>query len=173
MSDYRRIFIPGGSYFFTVVTYQRRPVFALPENVELLRTAFKQVLAEKPFKIDAIVILPDHCHSIWQLPAGDQDFSGRWREIKKFVSKRIGAEGKCPGEKDIWQRRFWEHLIRDENDWRQHMDYILYNPVKHGLAPSPIDWPYSSFKKAVETGWYDAAWGRNAQPDSILDLDLE
>lgn len=79
MSDYRRAFIPGGCYFFTVVTYQRRPVFAQPENVELLRSAFKRVMAEKPFKIDAIVILPDHCHCIWQLAAGNRDFSGRWR----------------------------------------------------------------------------------------------
>lgn len=157
MSDYRRVFIPGGCYFFTIVNYQRRPVFELPENVELLRTVFKRVLAEKPFKIDAIVILPDHCHCIWQLPGGDRDFSGRWREIKKCVSKNIGGEGKRPSEKDIWQRRFWEHLIRDENDWRRHMDYIHYNPVKHGLAPSPIDWPYSSFKKTVEAGWYDVA----------------
>ncbi|MBD9358527.1 REP-associated tyrosine transposase [Methylomonas albis] len=158
MSDYRRVFVPGGNYFFTVVTYRRRPVFELPENIELLRTAFKRVMAEKPFKIDAMVILPDHCHCIWQLPVSDQDFSGRWREIKKYVSKRIGAVGKRPGERDIWQRRFWEHQIRDEDDWRRHMDYIHYNPVKHGLAPSPIDWPYSSFKKAVKAGWYDVDW---------------
>jgi hypothetical protein len=83
-------------------------------------------MTEKSFKIDAIVVLPDHCHCIWQLPEGGQDFSGRWREIKKYVTKRIGRDGKRRGEKDIWQRRFWGHLICDENDWRRHMDYIHY-----------------------------------------------
>ncbi len=99
MSDYRRVFIPGGVYFFTVVTYHRRPIFAVPENVTLLRAAFHQVRAHRPVIIDAIVVLPDHLHCIWRMPDGDIDFSGRWREIKKYVSKRIGADGTRPREK--------------------------------------------------------------------------
>ncbi|MDD2761300.1 MAG: hypothetical protein PHH11_13550 [Methylomonas sp.] len=159
MSDYRRVFVPGGRYFFTVVTCLHRPVFELPENVELLRNAFKRVMVEKPLKIDSIVVLPDLCIVFGNYRKTTVIFPDVGAKSKKYVSKRIGAEGKRPGEKDIWQRRFWEHLIRDEDDWRRHMDYIHYNPVKHRLAPSPIDWPYSSFKKAVEAGWYDAAWG--------------
>ncbi len=173
MTEYRRLFIPGGSYFFTVVTYQRRPIFNQPQHVGLLRQAFKHVMESRPFTIDAIVILPNHLHCLWQLPENDDDFSGRWREIKKYVSKRIGADGKRPREKDIWQRRFWEHAIRDENDWRRHVDYIHYNPVKHGLVTSPAQWPYSSFRKAVAAGWYDSYWGCNGHPENIKDMDIE
>ena len=141
MTEYRRLFIPGGSYFFTVVTYQRRPVFNEPRHVDLLREAFKHIMESKPFTIDAIVILPDHLHCLWQLPENDDDFSGRWREIKKYVSKRIGADGKRPKEKDIWQRRFWEHAIRDEIDWRRHVDYIPLQPrqARLGRMPSAMD----------------------------------
>jgi putative transposase len=127
----------------------------------------------KPFEIDAIVVLPDHLHCIWRLPDGDADFSGRWREIKKYVAKRIGGIGKRPGERDVWQRRFWEHAIRDEDDWRRHMDYICYNPVKHGLVRSPAEWPFSSFKKSVAAGWYDVDWGSNGLPNTVLDMDCE
>ena len=173
MSDYRRIFIPGGVYFFTVVTFRRRPIFADKENVELLRAAFKHIMTPRPFTIDAIVVLPDHLHCLWRLPEHDDDFSGRWREIKKYVSKRIGGDGIRPKEKDVWQRRFWEHAIRNEGDWQRHMDYIHYNPVRHGLALSPEQWPYSSFRRAVAAGWYDGNWGNNGQPDTIRDMDME
>nr|WP_255190012.1 transposase [Methylomonas rapida] len=173
MSEYRRIFVPGGHYFFTVVTYLRRPVFSEFANVEVLRAAFKQVMAAKPFEIEAIVILPDHLHCLWRLPLGDADFSGRWREIKKYVSKRIGGEGKRTGERDVWQRRFWDHLIRDEEDWRRHVDYVHFNPVKHGLATAPSDWPYSSFRKFVAAGLYDAGWASGGLPDNIKDLHCE
>jgi putative transposase len=105
MTEYRRLFIPGGTYFFTVVTYLRRPVFAEPQHAAMLREAFKHIMASRPFTVDAMVLLPDHLHCIWCLPENDSDFSGRWREIKKYVSKRIGGDGKRPREKDIWQRR--------------------------------------------------------------------
>jgi len=173
MSEYRRVYIPGGSYFFTVVTYRRRPVFSESCNVAVLRAAFKQVMAAKPFEIDAIVVLPDHLHCLWRLPNGDADFSGHWREIKKYVSKRIGDSGRRPGERDVWQRRFWEHAIRDENDWRRHVDYIHFNPVKHGLVSSPGEWPYSSFRKFVSAGWYDVGWGAGGLPDNIKNIDCE
>jgi putative transposase len=173
MSNYRRIFVPGGHYFFTVVTYQRRPLFEASENVTLLRTAFKTIITKQPFTIDAIVVLPEHLHCIWQLPEGDANYSGRWREIKKHLSKRIGSKRNRRGEFDVWQRRSWEHLLRDEDDWRRHMDYIHYNPVKHGLAASPGQWPYSSFRKAVAAGWYEPDWGKQQEPENIRDMDCE
>jgi putative transposase len=173
MSNYRRVFIPGGVYFFTVVTYQRRPVFAAPENVDLLREAFHHVRTSRPFTIDGIVVLPDHLHCIWRLPEADTDFPGRWREIKKYVSKRIGEKRKTRNAMDVWQPRFWDHVLRDEDDWRRHMDYIHYNPVKHGLAASPAEWPYSSFHKAAVKGWYPENWGANGDPEKIKKMDLE
>jgi len=122
--------------------------------------------------MDAIVILPDHIHCIWQLPSGDADFSTRWRLIKRYFSTGVDAALNSKGEKRIWQRRFWEHLIRDEDDWRKHMDYIHYNPVKHGYVSHPGLWPHGSFHRAVERGWYGSDWGKN-EPEAIQNLDLE
>lgn len=153
MSDYRRVIIPGGVFFFTVVTHERAPLFSSDERVELLRAAFRKVKAARPFHIDAMVVLPDHLHCIWRLPEGDGDYSGRWREIKKAASREIDARINGRGERPVWQRRFWEHAIRDEADWRRHVDYIHYNPVKHGLVARPGDWPRSSFGRAVACGW--------------------
>lgn len=159
MSEYIRARQPGGAYFFTVVTHERQPLFADPAVVERLRLAFRRVMAERPFEIDAIAILPDHLHCLWRLPPGDADFSERWRQIKRFVSVGVAAETNRRGEKAVWQRRYWEHLIRDEEDWRRHCDYIHYNPVKHGYVASPADWSHSSFSRAVGRGWYDQEWG--------------
>jgi putative transposase len=164
---YRRAKTPGATYFFTVVTHNRQPLFQNNETVALLRQAFHIVKAESPFTIDAIVVLPDHIHSIWTLPEGDADFSSRWKRIKARFSLRcpevykqqrsIARQRK--GEQAIWQRRFWEHQIRNETDFSQHVDYIHYNPVKHGLADAPRNWPYSSFHRYVEDGVYPADWG--------------
>jgi len=165
MSNYRRVFIPGGVYFFTVVTYLRRPIFSAPENVDVLREAFNHIMAIRPFTIDGIVVLPDHLYCIWRLPEADADFSGRWKEIKKYVSKRIGTKRKTRNTMDVWQPRFWDHVIRDEEDWRRHMDYTHYNPVKHGLTASPVDWPISSFHKAEAKGWYPENWGQQESPN--------
>ena len=172
MSQYRRIFIPGGTYFFTVVTHDRAPRFTTPERVESLRAAFRQVMGARPFQIDAIVVLPDHLHCIWRLPEGDADYSGRWREIKKMVSRAIDVRANRRHERPIWQRRFWEHSIRDEKDWRKHLDYIHYNPVKHSLVVQPGDWPWSSFNRTVSWGWYEADWGQT-DPIGIVDMDVE
>ncbi|ARN73852.1 REP-associated tyrosine transposase [Oceanicoccus sagamiensis] len=172
MSQYRRSYQKNGCYFFTVVTHHRMPLFSDPDNVDLLRHAFKKVKTRYPFTLESIVILPDHLHCIWVLPDGDSDYSVRWRLIKTEVSKRIAASVNTRGEKLIWQRRFWEHTIRDENDWRRHMDYIFYNPVKHGLCKRPGDWPYSSFTHAVKKGWYKQSWGAE-QPESIAGVNYE
>jgi putative transposase len=172
MSHYRRVYLPGSTYFFTVVTHDRMPYFADPENVGHLRAAFRQVMEARSFRMEAVVILPDHLHCVWQLPEGDDDFSGRWREIKKATSRQIDRTTNARGERPVWQRRFWEHAIRDDADWRGHVDYIHYNPVKHGLVARPADWPWSSFARAVEQKWYAPAWGERA-PDSIAGMEMD
>ncbi len=133
----------------------------------MLRDSFKRVKQKHPFIIDAIVILPNHLHCLWTLPPGDADFSTRWRLIKSWFSRR--CQGQYQGkvsvsrhskqEKAVWQRRFWEHLIRDEQDFNNHVDYIHYNPVHHGLVRRVKDWQYSSFHRYVQRGVYDLDWG--------------
>ncbi|TVQ85188.1 MAG: transposase [Chromatiaceae bacterium] len=172
MSNYRRIYIPGGCYFFTLVTAQRRPLLASPEHICLLREAFRKVREERPFAIDAIVVMPDHLHCVLRLPAGDADYSGRWREIKKRFSRALGVPSDARRERPVWQRRFWEHTIRDEDDWRRYLDYIHYNPVKHGRVRQVCEWPYSSFRRAVAQGLYPPDWGL-AEPSNVAALDLE
>ncbi len=164
--EYRRLIIPGGTYFFTVVTHQRRPIFDAPQAIELLREAFRYTLERLPFTIAASVILPDHMHFIWALPVESGDFSTRWKMIKSYFTKNWRPKGvlsesisrRRKGEADVWQRRFWEHLIRDERDFSNHVEYIHYNPVKHGLVNSPAEWQYSSFMKYVRDGVYDVNW---------------
>ena len=172
MSDYRRCFVPGGCYFFTVVTYRRLPLFERGPRVELLREAFREVKSKRPFEIQAMVVMPDHLHAVWQLPEGDTDYSSRWRDIKHYVSSRIETPVNHRGEKAVWQRRFWEHAIRDEEDWRRHVDYVHFNPVKHGLVSAARDWPYSSFRRSVDAGWYSLDWGC-VEPADIGTLRLE
>ena len=148
---YRRIWQPGGRYFFTVVTRKRHPWFADPACVQLLRTAIRHVKHAHPFDIDAMVVLPDHLHCVWTLPEGDADYARRWRLIKTRVTQRLGGTS-------IWQPRYWEHLIRDDEDWQRHVDYIHYNPVKHGLVATPAQWRYSSLRRFVERGWCPPDW---------------
>jgi len=164
---YRRANTPGATYFFTVVTHQRQPIFHNAQTIHHLRQAFHTVKTENPFTIEAIVILPDHLHALWTLPEGDADFSSRWQRIKAKFSRQCPTEFKQKvspsrqhkGELAIWQRRFWEHQIRDETDLKQHIEYIHYNPVKHGLVSAPKDWPYSSFHRYVKDGFYSSDWG--------------
>lgn len=172
MSNYRRPIIPGGTFFFTVVTYRRKPIFGIDENVGHLRNAIAKIRAEKPFVIDGIVVLPEHLHCIWRLPEGDSDYSSRWKEIKKAASRAIDPIPTHRKVRLVWQPRFWDHAIRDEEDWRTHMDYIHYNPVKHGRVSRPADWPWSSFKRCVSKGWYDENWG-SSEPETIAGLDFE
>jgi len=127
---------------------------------------------KRPFIIDAMVVLPDHLHCIWQLPDDDTDFSTRWMLIKKQVSASMKSEKNHRGEKKIWQRRFWEHRIRNDDDYQRHMDYIHYNPVKHGYAKSPASWRYSSFPKMVKDGLYEENWGE-FEPDKISNMNYE
>jgi putative transposase len=141
MPEYRRARIEGATYFFTVVTHRRRPVLCLPESLDAMKDVVRKVAETRPFQIDAWVVLPDHLHCVWTMPEGDCNYSERHRE---------GT---------LWQRRFWEHQIRDEQDYCAHVEYIHFNPVKHGLATRPGDWHSSSFKRWVARGLYEEDWG--------------
>ena len=164
---YRRARAKGGTFFFTVVTHNRKQILTEPENAQLLRQSIKHVRNNHPFKIDAFVLLPDHLHCIWTLPDGDDDFSTRWRLIKSIFTRQCNDKYKRKStqsrgiqkEQMIWQRRFWEHQITDDNDFKNHVDYIHYNPVKHQYAESPKDWIYSSFHKYVRERKYSSNWG--------------
>jgi len=164
MPRYIRAHIPGGTFFFTVALLERKRRLLI-EHIDALRKAFASVQAQRPFTIDAAVILPDHLHCIWTLPEGDADFSARWHAIKSRFSRslpnqeRLSTRRSAKGERGIWQRRFWEHAIRDDEDLARHMDYIHYNPVKHGHARSVADWPYSTFHRLVKRGVYAPDWG--------------
>ncbi|MEM7019792.1 MAG: transposase [Pseudomonadota bacterium] len=163
MSNYRRLRVLGGSYFFTVNLANRRQKL-LTQNIDILRKGFRKVRKAHPFHIDAIVILPDHLHCIWTLSEGDDDYSMRWRQIKSaFSSELPGVEKRSDSrvkkrERGIWQRRFWEHLIRGDKEYARLVDYIHFNPVKHGHAETPGAWPYSSFRKHVKMGIYPSNW---------------
>jgi putative transposase len=155
---YRRSRVPGGSWFFTVVTRDRYPFFRKPVVVALLRHALRTVMRRLPFTLDAIVVLPDHLHCIWTLPDGDMDYSTRWRLVKSSVTRHTQtAFANCAGS--VWQHRYWEHRLRNPADYRAHVDYIHYNPVKHGYVDKPVNWPYSSLALYAAKGVYPAEWG--------------
>ena len=163
MSSYRRNLVPGASYFFTVNLADRGSRL-LTDGIDVLRAAFLHALNQNSFRIEAIVILPEHLHAIWTLPPGDADFSTRWRLIKGTFSRalapgeRHSQSRRSKAERGIWQRRFWEHTLRDDRDFERHCDYIHFNPVKHGYVASARDWPYSSFHRFVRRGVLDADW---------------
>lgn len=169
MVRYRRNFVPGGTFFFTVTLRDRRSS-TLVEHIALLRTAFRRARRLNPFDIDAIVVLPDHLHTIFTLPADDANFSIRWRTIKTTFTTGLIATGIAPapnrkGEYAVWQRRFWEHTIRDDRDFERHVDYIHINPVKHGLVTTVADWPHSSFHRYVQRGLLPPDWAGVAMHD--------
>jgi putative transposase len=162
MVAYRRVRVPGGTYFFTL-TLADRSSKLLVARIDDLRCAFRTVLRTHPARVDAIAILPDHLHALWTLPANDCDYSSRWRLIKNHFTRRLRASGysgspNAKGEYAVWQSRFWEHQIRDEEDFARHIGYIHYNPVKHGLVSRPSDWRWSSFHRFVGDGRLPADW---------------
>jgi REP-associated tyrosine transposase len=170
MPNYRRNRVPGGTYFFTVNLLDRSSNL-LVQHIDTLREAVRGTRHRLPFVIDAWVVLPDHMHCLWTLPERDSDFPRRWKAIKTEFSKSLPSSeprsivGLRRGERGIWQRRYWEHTIRDDRDFASHMDYIHFNPVKHGLAEHPGDWPFSSFRRSVEAGLYPRGWlGGNGEP---------
>jgi putative transposase len=181
MPQYRRAHIPGCTVFLTLVTYQRSLLFSHPENVLHLRQALNRVLLEMPFQFVAGVVLPDHLHFLWTLPEGDSNYSGRVGRMKVLLTRSLRGKGCLPTtvsqsrqkhrESDVWQRRFWEHVIRDEADFRKHLDYLHYNPVKHGLVRCPHEWQVSSFHRWVERGMYAIDWGCGLENGESLGIE--
>jgi putative transposase len=167
MTTYRRNVVPGGCFFFTVNLADRR-LSLLTDHLEALRAAFRETRKRHPFTIEAIVVLPDHLHAVWTLPGDDADFATRWRLIKTTFSRnvpageRVSASRAAKGERGIWQRRYWEHTIRDEDDFSRHVDYVHINPVKHGLVTRVRDWLPSSFHHMVRRGTYPEDWAGDA-----------
>jgi len=161
----------GAIYFFTL-TLQDRGARWLVDHVGLLRAAVRQVKASHPFEIEAMVVLPEHLHALWRLPVDDNDFSTRWMLVKQAFTQALIANGALrddvapgrglKGERKLWQRRFWEHRIQDEEDFQRHVEYIHYNPVKHGWVARAADWPHSSLHRFVREGSVAADWGISA-----------
>ena len=164
MSHYRRNRVEGGYYFFTV-NARHRSSRLLVDQIDPLRRAVAITRASLPFHIDAWVVLPDHMHCIWTLPPGDDRFPKRWQNIKRLFSRAVAVGEprnqvmRNRGERGLWQKRYWEHTILDDQDYAMHMDYVHFNLVKHGLVENAGDWPFSSFHRAVARGIYPAAWG--------------
>jgi putative transposase len=183
MPEYRRPFEPGGMFFFTVVTHCRQPFLCDPIARQCLRQAFQMEQADHPFEILGIVLMPDHLHCIWKLPEDDPDFSKRWGRVKKDFTHRWLTRGGGERERSssryhrrergVWQRRFWEHMIRDERDFIAHLDYIHYNPVKHDHVSCPHLWEFSSFHRWVKSRHYEPDWQCQCQGNSpkIPDFD--
>ena len=197
MPDYRRARVKGGTFFFTVVSYQRRPLLCNDDIRGALRQAVRIAQSERPFNIDAWVLLPDHLHCVWTLPPNDADFSMRWAMIKKYVTKTAHGARSAPydsrpsavgcvsrtvtngarsapykpqskirrHEGFLWQRRFWEHTIRDNEDLKRCLDYVHWNPVKHGHVSRVADWPFSTFHRYVRQGVYGPDWGGSVAID--------
>jgi putative transposase len=176
MPDYRRARVQGGTFFFTIVTYQRQNILLDKPVRQALRFAVNETRRILPFHIDAWVLLPDHLHCVWTLPDGEGNYSLRWSLIKQSVSRRCAAayEDKAAlsqsrqkrRESSLWQRRFWEHQIRDDADFERHVDYIHWNPVKHGLVTRAAAWLYSTFHRYVREGVYAPDWGLTEDFDS-------
>jgi putative transposase len=167
--QYRRTNTKGGCYFFTVNLAQRNHSL-LTDEIDKLRNVMAHVKKRRPFKLDAIVVLPEHLHALWTLPEDDCDFATRWILIKAGFSRQLpkgepcNASRRTKGERGIWQRRYWEHLIRDEEDFKRHVDYIHYNAVKHGHVNRASDWPYSSIHQYIANGTLPENWGCGLEP---------
>jgi putative transposase len=186
MPTLRRASQRGALYFFTVTTHDRRPILATPEAVRCLQLAWRRTQAEKPFRTVAAVVLPDHLHCVWHLPPGDEDIGPRWQSIKGEFTKAVAeqlpevrsaqilrsAGGGRKARPPIWDRGFREFPVRDRDDLRRHVDYIHFNPVKHGQADRAADWPYSTFRRFVNRGLYKPDWGVSVVP-MLVDLPVE
>lgn len=172
MSRYRRLPLPGRIWFFTVNLLERRRGL-LVDHIGLLRASFRDARLARPFEVVAVVVLPDHLHCIWRLPEGDSDNAARWSHIKSGFSRGLpttewrNASRRAKRERGIWQRRFWARVIADDDDLRSHVDYIHFNPVKHGRVDRAVDWPYSSVHRWIARGDLSADWGVGAEIAAI------
>jgi len=165
MPNYRRQYF-GTAWFFTVVTSKRRPLFADQAARFCLREAIEDCQKRYPFVVDGWVLLPDHIHCIWHIENADPNFSRRWAIIKSQFTKVFRGQG--DQEPPFWQKRFWEHCIRDDRDYENHLNYIHFNPVKHGYVASPKDWKWTSFHSHVEEGLYPLDWGASLDISSHI-----
>jgi putative transposase len=182
VSDYRRNYVAGGTFFFTLVSYNRRPILTTDLGRRCLREAMATIKNVAPFNLLGICLLPEHLHTVWILPPGDADFPARWKRIKhEFSSRWLAAGGtdaevtsaeRKEGRRGVWQPRYWEHTVRDEEDLERCVDYIHWNPRKHGLVRRVQDWPYSSFHRFVGEGQYELHWG-GTEPESIANRNEE
>jgi len=182
MPEYRRTHVAGGVFFFTVVTYQRIPIFRSPVARALLMESIGEIKRTLSFNMPAFVILPEHLHCIWELPDGDTDYSKRWGMIKRSFTrhwrqrvspnKAISDSRKKKREAGIWQRRFWEHAIRDDKDYENHLNYIHYNPIKHGLVRCAHEWDYSTFQQWRDKGYYPSDWCCQCEGRRMKELDF-
>ena len=185
MPEYRRAYIPGGTFFFTLVTYRRARFLCDHRARSILRECIHACRQRHPFVVEAMVLQPDHIHAMWSLPEGDADFSTRFLVLKKSFTERWLRAGGWEGaisnsrrrnrRRGVWQRRFWEHVIRDQDDFNNHLNYIHYNPVKHALATCPHAWPYSTFagwvkKNAYAKDWCCACGDRPPKPPDFKSL---
>lgn len=177
MPNYRRNFVPGGTYFFTVVVHERRPILTTRLGRSCFRRALRKIRAKRPFQLVAIVLLPDHLHAVWKLPPGDADYSTRWAQIKESFTRSFLTAGGREGyrsrsritkrERGVWQRRGWEHTVDDEDELKRCVDYIHWNPVKHGHVERVQDYRWSTFHRYVREGEYELDWGgTNPCPDA-------
>lgn len=159
MVRYRRNFVPGGTFFFTVVLADRRSAL-LTDRIDALGVAFRRCRSAHPFTTLAIAVMPEHLHCVWTLPDGDPDYALRWNLIKRAFTRRQYHQGPKPAgtRMEVWQPRYWEHTIADEDDLQRHVDYIHINPVKHGHARRAAEWPHSSFHRYVQQGWLADDW---------------
>ena len=183
MPNYRRAFRPGGTFFFTLVTYRRARFLCDEPARVLLRGAMEQCRAECPFTLDAMVLLPDHLHAMWTLPEGDTDFSSRWGRIKKSFTQAWVTAGGWEGaisesrgrnrRRGVWQRRFWEHTIRDERDYERHLNYIHFNPIKHNHVTCAHAWKWSSFHRLVKENLYEPHWCCGCDGRLVREPDFE
>ena len=158
MPNYRRNYVQGGTYFFTV-TLKNRNSTLMVDHIAHLKFAFNKVKNTHPFHINALVVLPEHLHCIWTLPEGDDNYPARWRAIKTLFCSQVGKELNLVSRKGIWQWGYWEHTIRSDSDFAAHINYVHFNPVKHGHVLKVMDWPYSTFHWYVSNGVYQKDWG--------------
>ncbi|CAD6878814.1 Transposase and inactivated derivatives [Methylomonas albis] len=176
MRTYIRSYSKGGTYFFTVNLAQRKQNDLLIRHIDELRSACRYTQQRHPLIIEAMVVLPEHLHCIWRLPEGNDDYPMRWRLLKSHFSRQIQKKEfvsdsrRRKNERGVWQRRYWEHQIRDDADFQQHMDYIHYNPVKHGHVKKATDWPYSSIHRWINLGAYPEDW---AAPPKVIERHWE
>jgi putative transposase len=183
MSEYRRNRVPGGTYFFTIVTLSRRPFLTTPIARRALRKSFRRTIRRFPFTLNALVVLPDHLHAIWTLPPGETNYPTRWGQIKEHFTRTYldsgGSEGRTTlnriahRERAVWQHRFWEHTVENEHEFKRCLDYIHYNPVRHGLVSRVSDYRWSSFRRYVKLGEYELDWGTGRAATDIPGAEWE